>query len=505
MIDGGIFLGRDPPVEIGLETDEILRRLEAHGAGRALAASFKAVYYDYREGNAETIEACARSDGRLLPMATINLVGYDVGSGYLEKLRDDGFHALALFPHMQAWDWPGYTAVKVAEQAAALGVAVQAGVESAGDLATVARQLGPTGATLLARWTKGGGYNNLPDMISLAGDYPNLLFDVSTITQSGGIEYLAKAIGADRLFFASSMPLTLEGAPYFMLHGARLSDRDRLEVEGGALARVLGLAADAAPASPHERWEGLCRAPKMDTHWHTGTWNLIEPRLEFAAMSEEFDRFNYRAVLSSSIRALNYDLQAGNAETLAHIESDPRVFGLIVINPYQTAGSLAEIEKYRDHPRFVGLKTIQDYYEDRDLLSLDHASYAPLLERAREIGWPVMAHPPGIAEVAPRYPEINFIAAHSTWNYWRYAQFENVYFDIATSTALRKQVNLPGLLAAVGEDRILFSCDAQLMNPAWTLGKIASAGFDDALCEKIFAHNALRAFPPLAQKLKAAA
>jgi len=497
MIDGGVFLGRDPTLEIGLERDALLAKLTSYGAGRALAASFRAVYYDAREGNEEMREVAAESDGRLLPMASVNLVGYDPHSGYVADLKRQGFTALGLFPSMQNWTWDGYAATKLAEQAAEAGLPVQAAVLDAGEMHAAIRALAPTGATVLIRWMKGTGYNNVSDMIAAAADHPNLVFDVSTVTQAGGIEYLAARTGADRLYFASNMPLTLEGGPYFLVYNADLSPRDRLLLEGGTLARALDLPADEAAAEPHPRWAAFRDRPKVDNHWHTGTWNLIEPRLSFEAMSEDFDRYHFDLVCSSSIRALNYEIREGNAETLTHVEHDSRVRGLVVVNPYQVERSLAEIERYKDDPRFVGLKTIQDYFQDRDYLSLDDPRYTSLLEAAEALGWPVMAHPPGIAEVAPRYPGINFISAHSTWNFWRYAQHPNVYFDVATSTALRHQVDLERLLATVGEDRILYSSDAQLMSPAWTLGKLASVDLGETAYDKLFTKNLYRAFPRL--------
>ncbi|MEE9250891.1 MAG: amidohydrolase family protein [Alphaproteobacteria bacterium] len=505
MIDGGVFLGRDPTVEIGAELDELMRRLDRFGADRALAASFKGIYYDYREGNDEMLRSCESSDGRLLPVATVNLSGYDCTSGYLRDLKQRRFVALGLYAPMQAWDWSDHIVRKIAEQAAELDFPIQAGVANARELGALARSAGPVGATVMVRWLRGGGYNNVADMIAVAEDYPGFRFDVGTTTQSGAIEYLAERIGASRLFMASNAPLTLEAAPYFLLYAARLSAEDRAAIEHGTLANILGIDAPSGPARRHPMWEAFRDSAKIDTHWHTGTWNIIEPRIDFADMSEDFDRFNYRIVVSSSIRALNYDLPAGNAETLAFVESDPRVFGLIVVNPYRIAESLEQIDRYRDHPRFVGLKTIQDYYQDREFLRLDHPNYAPLLERARELELPVMAHLPGMAEVAAAFPEVTFVAAHSTWRYEDLAKLPNVYFDIATSTALRSQANLAGLIEAVGEDRVVFSSDAQLMSPAWTLGKLVSIDLPEATLEKVLRVNALSAFPRLAAAMREAA
>lgn len=494
MIDGGVFIDRDPTQEIGDGVDDVMRRLDRFGVDRALAASFKAVYFDYREGNEETRRACARTGDRLLPMAVVNLLGYDSGDDYLARVKADGFMALALFPHMQYWSWSDYVAQKIACQAAELGLPLQAGLRTRRDLADVARHVAPAGGSVLVRWMHGSGYNNVPDIIATGQDFPNLYFDVSNVTQSGGIELLVGRLGAERLYLASNIPLVLEGAPYFLLRAAHLSAEQRRLIEGGTLARVLGLPEPKRATPPPEIWETMRRAPKIDTHWHTSGWNLIEPRLDFATMSKEFDSFNYQLAVSSSIRALNHDLATGNAETLAFAESDPRVRGLVVVNPCQVEASLAELAKYRDDPRFVGVKSIQDFYGKE----LDDPGYAAIFEHVRDIpDWPVMAHLPGLRRAAEAFPDLNFVAAHSTWRYWEFKGLDNVWFDIATSSALRQEVDLRGLVEAVGADRVIFSCDGQLMNSAWTLGKMASSDLPADVVDKILRFNALAAFPRL--------
>ena len=53
------------------------------------------------------------------------------------------------------------------------------------------------------------------------------------------------------------------------------------------------------------------------------------------------------------------------------------------------------------------------------------------------------------------------------------------------------------LLDAVGATRVLFSTDAPLMDPAWTLGKLALLDLAPAALDAILRANAPRAFPRL--------
>jgi predicted TIM-barrel fold metal-dependent hydrolase len=501
IIDTGVFLGHDPTIELGLPQADLMARLRSFGARHALATSFRGIYYDYREGNAETLASSRDSNGFIQPLATVNPLSYDQNEAYFLQLKQDGFRVVGLFPQWQGWSWQSASAAAVMRGIAGVGLTALLSVVQPQDLAQAAELTGRSNCRAIIRWLGRGMYSAVADILALARQYPDLLFDVGGLSQAGIIEYLSARIGADRLVFGSSAPLAFEGSAYFSLYAARLTPEDRQAIEYGNMAALLGLDAASGLTVQHPDWSWLRDHPKIDTHWHTGSWHLIEPRIDFDNLLADLDVFHIRGMSTSSILALNYDIKAGNAETLALIERDPRVFGLLVVNPYQPEESLHEIETYAGHPRFVGLKTIQDYYQDRGPLRLDHPSYKPIFDRGARLGWPLMAHLPGMFEAARLHPGINFIAAHSTWNYKALAALPNVFFDIATSSPFRRDADLAGLVEAAGSDRVIFSSDSQLMGPAWTLGKLVSSGLDRAVLGRILNENALRAFPRMAKAL----
>ncbi len=500
-IDGGIFFGVDPTTGRGETEGGCLDRLAPYGVDMAIASPFRAAYFDMQEGNDAFLDM-AQADPRIIPAPLINPVSYDADEDYLAKLYDRGVRIIGLFPgfYFDAWNWHGYAVERLVKDAASLGLSVLTGVTSSTDIACIARSLAPTGATILVRWMRGGGYVATADMVAVGRAFPNMYFDIGTTTQSGGIEHLAERLGARRLFVASNAPLSHEGCAHLLLKTARLSGADREMIVGGTLAKLLDVALPSneslQDASRDESaWKRLIEQPKIDTHWHTSGWNIVEPRLGFDQMCEEFDRFNYRIAVTSSVRALNDDLEAGNDETRAFCDKDPRVRGHIVVNPLQIDRSLREIDRLLSDPRFVSVKTIQDFYG----LSLDDAAYEPILDHAARHELTVMAHMGGMAEAARRHPDLRFIASHGTWRPTEFADLPNVYMDIATSTALHAQVDLDLLLESVGVDRIIFSCDGQLMSPAWTLGKLASSNLPDSVIDAMMTANPFRALPRLSK------
>jgi predicted TIM-barrel fold metal-dependent hydrolase len=408
-------------------------------------------------------------------------------------LRELGFRAVMLVAGIFGWTLANYAVHALAREAAAAKMPVQFCLRDARDLALAAEAAGPPGGPAMIRWMRGGGYVILPDLLAIGREFPNLLIDVGTITQRGAIDHMAARLGPERLFVASNLPQSHAGAAWFLFAASDLDAEAKRLVGGGNLARVLGLPAPRSAPEPAD-FMALAERPKIDTHWHTSGWNVIETKITFDDLSAAIRRYNMRAVVTSSIRALSDDLSAGNRETADFLDREPRARGLIVVNPLEPALSLAEIERWRADPRFVGIKTIQDFYG----LSLDSPRYRPILERLAEIpDMPMMAHLPGMKKAAEAHPRVQFAAAHSTWNHHELAPLTNVWFDIATATPLERESDIADLIAAVGPGRVIFSSDAPLLDPAFTLGKLALLDLAPDALEGIFNRNALRAFPRL--------
>jgi predicted TIM-barrel fold metal-dependent hydrolase len=232
----------------------------------------------------------------------------------------------------------------------------------------------------------------------------------------------------------------------------------------------------------------------VDVHWHPDHWNLGEPALGAAEQLAVLDRFGCERVIISAIRALCDDLEAGNALTAHWTGTDPRIHGLIVVNPLHQQASLGEIARYADHPRFVGIKTIQDVYG----MGLDDEAYEPLLRAAEARGLPVVAHLPGMDRAAQRHPGVQFMATHGNWGRTRrHAPLPNIAFEISTGHALRQEGQLRRFIDEVGADRVVYGSDGQLVSPAWTLAKVDHAALPADTLERVLRTNAYRLFPKL--------
>ncbi len=92
MIDGGVFLGRNPANGNTLSVKALLADMVEHKIEKAVIASYKSLYFNYKEGN-EEILSCSRKYGNLIPAAIINPMGFDAKNDlpYLWSLKKKGF------------------------------------------------------------------------------------------------------------------------------------------------------------------------------------------------------------------------------------------------------------------------------------------------------------------------------------------------------------------------------------------------------------------------------
>ncbi len=499
MIDGGVFLGRNPATGACLEPEKLIAWMDRSCISSVIAAHYKSIFFDFREGNEDLIRISRKYPGRILPAAIINPGGFDLAreGGYLRSLKKDGFRILGFYknPHYYPVRLESLLVRDIAAAAARAGLILQFGLESAKDISLVSEYYGKIKSPVLIRMTNGRGYSFFTEALRALRSHSSFLLDTGSFASLGAIADLVKTLGAGRLYFSSNIPESFPYTASALLETAGLRSGEKEQISRGTLAKVFKYPAKKenriVSESPVAK---LISASKIDTHWHIDGWNLLEPLKNFRDFEPELRRFHLNKILLSSIRALNYDMAGGNREVFKLAGKEPRVHGLIVVDPVQTERSLAEIENYAAHPKCAGIKTIQDLYG----LGLNHSSYEPLLKAAQKYKLTVMAHIPGLLEAAQQYPALTFVCAHSTHERVK-SMFKvpNIFFDIATSHSDPVETKLEAFIAQAGIEKILFSSDGPLISPAWTLGKLAGLNLRSGEWDQIFRLNALKAFPRL--------
>jgi len=247
----------------------------------------------------------------------------------------------------------------------------------------------------------------------------------------------------------------------------------------------------------------------IDIHAHNGTWTrspglpgitaaydyLGETMPEFIA---DLDRDAVSHCLISSTTALVGDPIEGNIETYRASDMDSRLFAYTYYHPMQIDVSLAEIEKYRFHPKFIGFKTRPEHHE----ITLDHPSYEPLLQAAAAMQRPILVHcmlmedAHGMAATARRF-HAPLIMVHAGGARYEEAvglvrDLEHVFIEPVTS--MHHPGKIRKILDIVGHERLMFGSDYGAMSRPRIMRTYEEAKLSDTEEEAIFRNNALQLF-----------
>ena len=91
------------PQHEDLQIADVLKAMTANKIERALALCTTGITYDFREGNAATLEACAGNPNKLMPVATLDPRAYPACLDEAEKCASQGFKMIRFFPARQGW------------------------------------------------------------------------------------------------------------------------------------------------------------------------------------------------------------------------------------------------------------------------------------------------------------------------------------------------------------------------------------------------------------------
>ncbi|WP_427895211.1 amidohydrolase family protein [Kribbella sp. GL6] len=242
IIDAHVRIGDSR--DASLKPAGLLATMDALGIDRALVApSERCIAYDNREGNADTAQAAAESDGRLLAYAVANPWRGRAAVDELDRARDAGAVALAVDSVLQGFDLLDGLLDPLLDFAAGAGwfVYVRTGTPATAlplPLASLARRR-PELPVLMG---KSGATDFWIDAIPALLHAPNLYGDTSYAPWDTVLSgFLAEpGIGAGRLVFSTDAPYTVPLAEVDRIRDWPIEPDQKAAVLGGNIAKLLG-------------------------------------------------------------------------------------------------------------------------------------------------------------------------------------------------------------------------------------------------------------------------
>ena len=246
------------------------------------------------------------------------------------------------------------------------------------------------------------------------------------------------------------------------------------------------------------------QTPVFDFHTHAGRWGN-------SAVYDDIDTF-VRIMDAAGVDRCNIncifhsDVAHGNEVAASFPERYPdRFVGVAVISPLYPEEVVPQLERGFGELGLRSLKVYPNYYQK----PIDDPGYFPAFEWCNDRGVTIMSHssagagdsdltePQRFVPLAERYPNINWVLAHSGNTRVGQAQAveaalacPNIYLE--TCTSFGDHTTITDLVNGAGEDRVLFGSDMPLMDARNQVGRIVNADISTEAKRKVLGLNAIK-------------
>ena len=227
------------PQHEDLLIQDVLKAMAANKIERALALCTTGITYDYRAGNAATLEACADHPDKLMPVATLDPRAYPACLDEAESCAGNGFKMIRFFPSRQGWPIRFAPFRELLQKCDELHIPVAVECTHPGEATELADAVAFTQAPLLLA---GVDSANIGEAISVLRTSPKFYLETTALLAPGALEAVANSVpdGAQRLIYASYSPLRFTAASLNVVRGAGVGNEQKAAIVGGNLNRLVG-------------------------------------------------------------------------------------------------------------------------------------------------------------------------------------------------------------------------------------------------------------------------
>ena len=236
VIDVNTVFGIWPVRKVEISLEMLLSILERGNVSKALSLSARGIFYDYHEGNDETL-AVSQQDARIIPVATINPARYFGIVEEVQKRIDQGFRVFRFFPRYQDWhlDYAPFSRVikALAQTPAILMLPASEGINNVARLSEKIKN--PVIIDTLR-------YFNLAEALVVMQENPRIFVETHLINSANFVELLVQEVGAERVLFGSSTPLNYLSSARMPIEMAEVTLDQKALILGGNILRLLEMA-----------------------------------------------------------------------------------------------------------------------------------------------------------------------------------------------------------------------------------------------------------------------
>jgi len=233
IIDSFTSFGIWPRRGIEISAKGLADNLKKSSIDRACSISTEGIFYDFIEGNNETLREC-KENNALIPIATVNPAVYFNCYSEIERCLNFGFKLFAFFPEYQEWHINGFVFDKILSILSGSSVVLY--IPASEDITRIASITGGMDNAVIIHSFR---YCDLAEAIEALNRYKNLYIETHMINSPDYIEVLRDEVGLERVIFGSNAPATCISSALLPIHNAEVDDKDKEKILSGNISRLL--------------------------------------------------------------------------------------------------------------------------------------------------------------------------------------------------------------------------------------------------------------------------
>lgn len=342
----------------------------------------------------------------------------------------------------------------------------------------------------------------------------NIHFEFSNYQGNRMLEYWCRQIGHERLLFGTEAPVKSLGAARAYVDYSELTREQRDAIAGGNLARLLGVDLPSPYDSPRNDDAITARALEgqpiddmvvIDAHAHftkkgsQGATRVFMNQSDLAGVVERNRRLGVDITAASPWTGIWTDYELGNADSIEGLKAFPEAFvAYAVLDPnYVEDWESALKFCYEDN----GMKGMKPYHP-RHGIPYNHERYRPWWEYGNTHHLFAKMHPSDhfvmeMHDLASRYPDVNFLLAHSGWS-WKHCrehvalarEYPNCFCEITFTSVTNGTIEW--MVDQLGSQKVLYGSDTPMRDPFPQFGWVAHADITEEAKRDILGRNMQR-------------
>ena len=234
-VDCSTMVGFYPKATKDLSVDALLHAMDRNGVAKALTISTRGAFFDYAEGNDETLRVTDEHE-QLIPVATLDPRGALDFRDEIKRMIDRGVRIFRLFPEHQGWSVKYLPFKLCIEQLSEYNVVLMMSHVGEGHYADLLSVLEHTAFPVVIT---SAAYSQVREVVFAMKANDRIHVGTRLLSSPTMLGMLRDEVGLERLLFESGAPMFyMESAIGIVAH-SNLEEHEKSQVFGANCARLI--------------------------------------------------------------------------------------------------------------------------------------------------------------------------------------------------------------------------------------------------------------------------